>query len=142
VRSVVVGTDGSPSAELAVRRTAEVVKGSDAEVHVVTAYPDLPAYRELLTGSAKREPVDLRGVAESVLARAVRHLATDGVKAQSHAREGEPAAVIIEVAQETNADLIVVGARGLTGIQRFLLGSVSSKLSHHAPCDVMIVRES
>jgi hypothetical protein len=48
---------------------------------------------------------------------------------------------IIEVAQEQNADLIVVGARGLTGLQRFLLGSVSSKLAHHAPCTVMSVRE-
>ena len=49
--------------------------------------------------------------------------------------------MIIEVALEHDADLIVVGARGLTGLQRFLLGSVSSKLSHHAPCSVMIVRE-
>lgn len=49
--------------------------------------------------------------------------------------------MILDVAQEQNADLIVVGARGLTGFERFLLGSVSSKLSHHAPCSVMIVRE-
>jgi nucleotide-binding universal stress UspA family protein len=44
------------------------------------------------------------------------------------------------VAEEQDADLIVVGARGLTGLERFLLGSVSSKLAHHAPCSVMIVR--
>jgi nucleotide-binding universal stress UspA family protein len=63
------------------------------------------------------------------------------VDVETHAREGEPAKVILEVAQEQNADLIVVGARGLTGFERFLLGSVSSKLSHHASCSVMIVRE-
>jgi nucleotide-binding universal stress UspA family protein len=49
--------------------------------------------------------------------------------------------VILDVAQEQNADLIVVGARGLNAFERFLLGSVSSKLSHHAPCTLMIVRE-
>jgi nucleotide-binding universal stress UspA family protein len=49
--------------------------------------------------------------------------------------------VIIDVAEEQNADLIVVGARGLTGLERFLLGSVSSKLSHHATRSLMIVRD-
>jgi nucleotide-binding universal stress UspA family protein len=63
-----------------------------------------------------------------------------GVELETYAREGDPAEVIIQVANEQQADLIVVGSRGLTGIQRFLLGSVSSKVSHHAPCSVMIVR--
>ena len=49
--------------------------------------------------------------------------------------------MILKVAQDEDADLIVVGARGLTGLKRFLLGSVSSKLAHHSPCSLMIVRE-
>jgi nucleotide-binding universal stress UspA family protein len=141
MESIVVGTDGSPSAEAAVRRAVEVARGSGALVHLVTAYPDVPSYRERIASTAKRDPIDLREVAESVLARAAGELGSRGVEVETHAREGEPASVIMEVAQEQNADLIVVGARGLTAIQRFLLGSVSSKLSHHAPCSVMIVRE-
>jgi len=58
-----------------------------------------------------------------------------------HAREGDPAQAIIDVADEQDADLIVVGARGSTGLRRFMLGSVSSKLAHHAPSSVLIVRQ-
>jgi nucleotide-binding universal stress UspA family protein len=141
VRSIVVGTDGSPSADAAVRRAAELAKGSGTRVHLVTAYPDVPTYRETIASSAKAEPIDLRQVAESILARESRALEDEGIEVMAHAREGDPAEVIIDVVQEEGADLIVVGARGLSGLQRFLLGSVSSKLSHHAPTSVMVVRD-
>lgn len=141
MQSIIVGTDGSPSAEVAVRRAIEVAKGSGAVVHLVTAFPDVPSYRERIGSSAKRDPINLREVAESVLARAAGELTSQGVDVETSAREGDAAQVILDVAQEQKADLIVVGARGLTGFERFLLGSVSSKLSHHAPCSVMIVRE-
>lgn len=52
---------------------------------------------------------------------------------------GSAAEVLLSVAAETHADLIVVGNRGMTGAQRFLLGSVPSRVSHHAPCSVLIV---
>lgn len=139
--SIVVGTDGSPSADAAVRRAAEVAKATGARVDLVTAYPDVPAYRETISSSAKAEPINLRQVAESVLAREARALVDQGVEVTTHAREGDPADVIIDVAQEVGADLIIVGARGLSGLQRFLLGSVSSKLSHHSPISVMVVRD-
>jgi nucleotide-binding universal stress UspA family protein len=80
-------------------------------------------------------------VADGVLARATRELEAEGVEVEMHAREGDPADVIIRVAEEKDAELIVVGSRGLTGLQRFLLGSVSSKLSHHAPTSLMVVRD-
>ncbi len=57
-----------------------------------------------------------------------------------YAREGDPADAILNVAEEANADLIVVGNKGMTGARRFLLGSVPNKVSHHAPCSVIIVR--
>ena len=56
------------------------------------------------------------------------------------AREGDPADAILDVAEEKSADLIVVGNKGMTGAKRFLLGSVPNKVSHHAPCSVMIIR--
>jgi nucleotide-binding universal stress UspA family protein len=141
MQSIVVGTDGSPSAQAAVHRGAEVARGSGALVHLVTAFPDVPSYRERIGSSAKRDPIDLREVAEGVLARAADEVKAQDVEVETHAREGDAAQVILDVAQEQNADLIVVGARGLTGFERFLLGSVSSKLSHHAGRSVMIVRD-
>jgi nucleotide-binding universal stress UspA family protein len=140
VRSIVVGTDGSTSADAAVRRAAEVAKGIGARVDLVTAYPDVASFRETIRSSAKAEPIDLRPVAEGFLAREAQALEDEGIEVVTHAREGDPAGVIIDVAQEQGAELIIVGARGLSGLQRFLLGSVSSKLSHHAPTSVMVVR--
>jgi nucleotide-binding universal stress UspA family protein len=125
-----------------VRRGAEVARGSGARVHLVTAYPDIPSYRETIRSSAKAEPIDLREVADAVLARAARELEAEGVEeVETHAQEGDPADVIIQVAEELGAELIVVGSRGLTGLERFLLGSVSSKLSQHAPTSLMVVRD-
>jgi nucleotide-binding universal stress UspA family protein len=141
VRSIVVGTDGSPSADAAVARAAEIAKATSSQVHLVTAYPDVPSFRETIASSAKAEPIELRQVAEGVLSRESRPLEDDGIEVMTHASEGDPADVLINVAQKVGADLIVVGARGLSGLQRFLLGSVSSKLSHHSPISVMVVRD-
>jgi nucleotide-binding universal stress UspA family protein len=63
-----------------------------------------------------------------------------GIEVDTYAREGDPADAILDVAEEQNADLIVVGNKGMTGAKRFLLGSVPNKVSHHAPCSVMIIR--
>ena len=56
------------------------------------------------------------------------------------ARRGHPADVILDIAAERGVDLIVVGNKGMTGARRYLLGGVADKISHHAPCSVMIVR--
>ena len=61
---------------------------------------------------------------------------------ETFAREGDPADAILDVAEERGADLIVVGNKGMTGAKRFLLGSVPNKVSHHAPCSVLIIRTS
>jgi nucleotide-binding universal stress UspA family protein len=61
------------------------------------------------------------------------------VEAEPHAREGDPADAILDLAEEVRSDLIVVGSKGLTDARRFLLGSVPNKVSHHAPCSVLIV---
>ena len=61
-------------------------------------------------------------------------------KVETFARQGDAADAILDVAEEQRSDLIVVGNRGMTGAKRFLLGSVPNKVSHHAPCSVLIVR--
>jgi nucleotide-binding universal stress UspA family protein len=64
-----------------------------------------------------------------------------GFAVEKHAREGDPAQTTIDVADQQNADLMVIGARGTTGLRRFMLGSVAAKLSHHAPSRLLIVRD-
>ena len=63
-----------------------------------------------------------------------------GVEVNTHAVQGDPADAIIEVAEKQNSDVVIVGNKGMTGAKRFLLGSVPDKISHHAPCSVLIVR--
>ena len=140
MRAIVVGTDGSAGAERAVRRAVDIAAATGARLHLVTAYPDA-SYQQPIASSARTERIDLREAAESVLARVASHVQADSVEVDTQARQGDPARVLIDVAQEVDADLIIVGARGLTTLERWLLGSVSNKVSQHAPCDVMIVRE-
>jgi nucleotide-binding universal stress UspA family protein len=140
MNAIVVGTDGSPGAEAAIQTVIELAKGADATVHLVCAYPS-PSTLERIGLTAKQEPTDLRGVAFDVLARDERRFAEAGFSVEKHALQGDPAESIIDVAGEKNADLIAIGARGNSGLRRFTLGSVASKLSHHAPKSLLIVRE-
>ena len=137
MNAIVVGTDGSPGAEAAVRKVIELAQGKGATVHLVCAYPGKSAL-ERIGMTARQDSVDLRGVAADVLARDERKLDEAGFAVEKHVREGDPAHVIIEVAGE-DTDLIVVGARGSTGV-RHMLGSVSIKLAHHAPASLLIVQ--
>jgi nucleotide-binding universal stress UspA family protein len=67
--------------------------------------------------------------------------ATAGVlEVETFARQGDAADAILDVAEEQGANLIVIGNKGMTGAKRFLLGSVPNRVSHHAPCSVLIVR--
>jgi nucleotide-binding universal stress UspA family protein len=77
---------------------------------------------------------------EATLERAASVAREAGVPVNVYARQGDPADAIVDVAEEREADLIIVGNKGMTGARRFLLGSVPNKISHHAPCSVLIVR--
>jgi nucleotide-binding universal stress UspA family protein len=140
MNAIVVGTDGSPGAETAVQKVIELVPGAGITVHLVCAYPGRSAL-ERIGMTARQEPTDLRGVAADVLARDERRFEEAGYTVQKHVREGDPAHVIIDVAEEQRADLIVVGARGHAGLRRVMLGSVTGKLAHHAPKSLLIVHE-
>ena len=139
--AIVVGTDGSAGAEAAVQKVIELARGSGATVHLVCAYPGKSAL-ERIGMTARQEPVDLRGVAAALLARDERRLDEAGIEVEKYVREGDPAHTILDVADEKDADLIVIGAHGNTGLRRFMLGSVASKLAHHAPTSLLIVREN
>ena len=84
--------------------------------------------------------VNPREDVEATLKEAAEEVKAAGVTVETFAREGDPADAILDVAEERHADLIVVGNKGMTGAKRFLLGSVPNKVSHHAPCSVLIIR--
>jgi nucleotide-binding universal stress UspA family protein len=141
---MVVGTDGSETASEAVRQAAELAKQVGAKVHLVSAYEPVPEGR--LREERQQVPDDLQWMVNpredvnATLEETGEQLQEQGIEVETHAREGDPADAILDVAEEKGADLIVVGNRGMTGAKRFLLGSVPNKVSHHAPCSVMIIR--
>ena len=139
--TIVVGTDGSAHADRALDEAIAIAARDDAALHIVAAFPDPAVIREKITSGATAMSVNLSEVADTVLARAAEQAKEKGVKAETHARETDPAEAILEVASAQKADLIVVGSRGLSPFQRFLIGSVSAKVSEHAHCSVMIVRD-
>jgi len=81
---------------------------------------------------------DERVAAEEVVRRAGERFALIGVSAHTVARLGEPADALLAIAEEIGADLVVVGNRGMTGVRRYLLGSVADRVAHHAHCSVHI----
>ena len=145
IRSIVVGTDGSETATKAVREAAELAAQLNAGMEIVSAYE--PAGTQRLKEEARQVPDDLswmvspREDVEATLREATELAEDIGVgQVKCHAREGDPADAILDVAEEQGSDLIVVGNKGMTGAKRFLLGSVPNKVSHHAPCSVLIIR--
>jgi nucleotide-binding universal stress UspA family protein len=138
--TIVVGTDGSDGAARAVSEAARLARMTGARLVIVSAVSDLHPYREHIESSGREDLIHLGAVADQLLMRAVAEAEGDDVEIETVSRQGDPAQVLADVATEENAQLIIVGDRGLSGIQRFLLGSVSQKVSHHAPCSVLIVR--
>jgi nucleotide-binding universal stress UspA family protein len=141
---IVVGTDGSETASEAVRQATELAKSFSATLTVVSAYEPIP--QERMRSEKADVPGDVqyslnpREDVEVTLKNAAAPAQQAGLEVELQPREGDPADAILDVAEETKADLIVVGNKGMTGAKRFLLGSVPNKISHHAPCGVYIVQ--
>ena len=142
--SIVVGTDGSETANEAVRQAVDLAKAVGAKVQLVSAYEPVPNQR--IREEKQQAPDDVqwsinpREDVDGTLEEAAEVAEKAGVTVERFARQGDPADAILDVAEETKADLIIVGNKGMTGARRFLLGSVPNKVSHHAPCSVLIIR--
>jgi nucleotide-binding universal stress UspA family protein len=143
-RSIVVGTDGSETAGEAVRQATELAKAIGAQVNIVSAFE--PVGNQRLREERQQVPEDMQWMVneredvEATLKAAAEKVEEAGVQVETFARQGDPADAILDVAEENNSDLIIVGNKGMSGAKRFLLGSVPNKVSHHAPCSVMIIR--
>jgi nucleotide-binding universal stress UspA family protein len=142
--SIVVGTDGSGTATQAVREAVDMAKATGATLELVSAYAPISESR--LRAERRDAPEDVQWAinpkqeVELSLSDAAEIARAAGVEVNTHAREGDPADAILDVAEERKAGLVIVGNKGMTGAKRFLLGSVPDKISHHAPCSVLIVR--
>jgi nucleotide-binding universal stress UspA family protein len=117
---ILVGTDGSKTAALAVDRAVEVAKAFGAKLTIFSV------------GTANR-------ATQVVKSEAARH-ANSGVDLTTETVDGDPAGAIVDRVERGDVDLLVVGNRGMTGASRFFLGSVPNKVSHHAPVALLIVR--
>lgn len=131
--SIVVGTDGSDSAERAVDRAGAIARAFGATVHVISVYSDV---NTPMVGLGKQGD---RPHAQQAVDRAQERLAKQGVESVAHVSNQEAGRELVAVADKEGAQMIVVGNRGMTGAKR-VLGSVPNYVSHHANCDVVIVR--
>lgn len=138
---VVVGTDGSETSYKAVARAAEIAQESGAQLLIVTAFRPLSQRQQQEAAQALgSEAYKVVGShpAEDVLREACARIPA-GVDVDTVAAEGEPVDVLVRTAIERDADLLVVGNRGLNTLTGRLLGSVPSVVTHRAQCDVLIV---
>ncbi len=142
-KAIVVGTDGSDRAARAVHEALTVAEMSGATLHVVHVVRPVSSS---MMGAEHVDPVaiatavsDMRDEGDHICARVAADAKRAGIAAEIHNVEGDPADVLITVAEAVGADLVVVGNRGLSGVKRFVLGSVPNKVAHHCPCSLLIV---
>src|ERR1700743_1805952 len=142
LKSILVGTDGSDAAGVAVSHAIGLASALGARLHIVSAYA--PVSERHLRIERVQVPsdcqVNLREEVLALLEAAQRDAEAAGVsRVETFARVGDAADAILDVAEEQGSDLIVVGNKGMAGAKRVLLGSVPNKVSHHAPCSVLIL---
>jgi nucleotide-binding universal stress UspA family protein len=141
VQTIAVGTDGSDTAQTAVDFAMDMAERYGAKLIVASAYT--PVSESRLRREQAEAPDDIQwsiNPSEEVDAtlRAVEEAAKErGLQYASEARNGEPADVIVDIAEAHGADVIVVGNKGM---QRRILGSVPNSVAKNAPCSVMIVK--
>ena len=132
---VAVGTDGSATASEAVEKATEIARRFDAKLVLLSAVegssgpPSEDIELQWATNSAAR--------VKSILERLEREIAEEGIECETWAREGDPAEVLVQLAAESGADLLVIGNKGM---QRRVLGSVPNTVTHQAACSVLVVK--
>jgi len=136
ISTVAVGTDGSPTAAEAVRVAAEMAQRFGSELVLLSAFqesvpPSEPDEVQWAWSSSART--------REILARAEEDLKRDGITCKLLVDQGDPAEVLVRLATECGADVLVIGNRGMG---RRMLGSVPNTVSHKAPCSVFVVKTS
>jgi nucleotide-binding universal stress UspA family protein len=136
ISTVAVGTDGSETAEEAVKQAADLARRFGAKLVLLSAYPS-PG------GFAAYAGIDLEWASSSqdhvstILKRSETALREEGIECETRSGEGDPAEVLVRLAAECDADLLVIGNKGM---KRRVLGSVPNKVTHKADRTVMVVK--
>jgi nucleotide-binding universal stress UspA family protein len=139
---ILLATDGSEEAKLAATTAADLAKRTGSELHVVSVAIEYPYVYDTYYNVGRTEEVERsRQEAQKVLDEEARKVGeAEGTVTKSHLEVGAVDEEIVVLAEEVGADLIVMGSRGLGGIRRALMGSVSDSVVHHAHCPVMVIR--
>jgi nucleotide-binding universal stress UspA family protein len=142
---ILLATDGSEEAQLATLRAVELAQSTDSELHVVHVGV-VPSFLVSYPGTLGYEG-KLYDQIEEVSRQRLRELswrvkAAGGTVAGTHLRMGQVALEIVALAEELGVGLIVMGSRGLGGVRRALMGSVSDSVVRHAHCPVLVVRQA
>ena len=141
---IVVGTDGSPTATEAVRHAARLANATGATLHIVHVFHPIPTAAMMgMDGGAALVAAgggdDAERHAQQILEAAIKTAQGQGAKAEGLLAIDDPASALLDTAERVGADLLVVGNKGMSGVKRFVLGSVPNKVSHHCPCSLLIV---
>ena len=139
-KTIVVGTDGSERADVALDRAIALASAFGSRLHIVHAVRDRPNPAALDAAAAAHLEIDQgfdRG--DAITASALLRAEAQGVSGQVHAPLGDSADMLVAVAKAQDADLVVVGNRGMGGLRRFVLGSVPNRIAHRCPCNLLIV---
>jgi nucleotide-binding universal stress UspA family protein len=135
--TVAVGTDGSATAGEAVKAAAEIARRFDASVVLVSAYRESGEGRSDPHGAESEWAFNPVARLREMLAREEAELRAAGIRCSTLMDEGNPADVLVRLAEECGADLLVIGNKGM---QRRVLGSVPNTVTHRAPCAVLVVK--
>jgi nucleotide-binding universal stress UspA family protein len=142
---ILLATDGSKEARLAAEAAAELSKDTGSEVHIAYVLPSPRELRghHLYSREVMRSVLEqAEGEARSFLEEQAKQVGASGGKvAETHLETGEPDKEIVRLSEELGAGTIVIGSRGLGGLRRALMGSVSESVVKHAHCPVFVVRE-
>jgi nucleotide-binding universal stress UspA family protein len=145
---MLVATDGSDEARLALTTAADLAKSTNSELHIAYVFPTAvqrPFPNPITSRPAEvleHELEEAMGQAQSFLDREVEQVKGEGVEvADTHLVRGQPDRELVHISEEIGAGLIVMGSRGLGGLRRALMGSVSDSVVRHAHCPVLVVRE-
>jgi nucleotide-binding universal stress UspA family protein len=137
ISKIAVGTDGSDTAAQAVAMAAAIAKRYDADVILLSAFGEAGGARMDADQDETQWAHSPAARVREVLARTREDLERDGVGCRVLVDEGDPADVLVRLAGECEADLLVIGNRGM---HRRILGSVPNKVTHRAPCSVIVVK--
>lgn len=138
-QKIVVGTDGSKSSMLAVERAARIAGAFDATLIIGCAYY---ASKEEASETLRQDSVTILGdeTAQTNLDEAAKHALSFGAtNVQTAIRPGTPVQALMSIVNDNDADLLVVGNRGINSLTGRLLGSVPADVARQSDCDVMIV---